>query len=812
MNRFRDLSTGARTLILAVATVGTASAVVSWIVRPPALTSGTALLMGLAVVGGFVRVPLPVVGRLSFAYPFLFGSLMAFGPGASCLAGVLSATASALTPIPRRWQPAYRGFFNVGLVGLAASVSGAVYVILGGTVGAVDPIRDLGPILAHTVCFSCITLGLISLVIHLSGGEKGSRSLRANLAWSIPGFLAGSSLATLLGLLLLHQDVGLLLLAAPFAYLMDLAYRARTDRAEEAQRHSQQTAELYQSVTRALARAIEAKDENTEDHLQRVQLLCLGVGERLGLAAPEMEALHAAALLHDIGKIAVPEYILTKPGRLTPEEMDKMRIHPKVGAEILGAVPFPYPLAPIVRHHHERWDGNGYPDRLAGAAIPLGARILTLVDCYDALTTDRPYRKAVSRPEAIEYLRRESGRIFDPRLVEILAAHVDELEVRARAGGPLPGSPGAWDHGERPEEEDESSLRGSGDIPILQDIARTLAHQLDLDETLTLMSAKLAQLVPYRSLVVYLFDDDRRRLVARFATGAAASTLRSVSIPVGERLSGWAALHQRSYIGRAHVNPVERDGSRFDLEDLPSDPEVAELRSALVAPLTTDREQLGVLALYESASQAYTQEARRRLLMASIHFAQAVRNASLLDRNPIESLTDTVTGILNWRFFLLEADHRLSTVRGQESQDLGLLAFRLQGLEQVCELHGPAACDRLLGEIARRLARECDAREVLVRMGCNLFLVLTSEGHSRALSARCLDFLRTAQTEPVEILPGVFQQVRLRVTQAVFPSDGRSPDQLLHAVEERLETDGPGSSVFPPFPSGRWSALGGIDS
>lgn len=617
--------------------------------------------------------------------------------------------------------------------------------------------------------------------------------------------------------------VGLALLGAPFLYLMNLASRARTDEVEATERHLRQTAELYQAVTRALARAIETKDENTDRHLQRVQRLCLDVGARLELSPAEMEALRAAALLHDIGKIAVPEYILTKPGRLTPDEMERMKVHPRVGAEILGVVPFPYPVAPIVRHHHERWDGNGYPDRLAGARIPLGARILTLADSYDALTTDRPYRKALRREEAVEYLRRESGKTFDPRLVEIFVDHLDELESSAPASSPdaetvsLARSVAAALAERSPAVRETPSVpeslppRAPSDIRTLQDLARTLAHRLDLDETLTLMSAKLARLVPFRSLVLYLFDTEHRTLVARFASGEATEILSGLRIPLGDRLSGWAALHQRAYIGRAHVNPLERDGSRSDLEDLVGEPGVADLRSALVAPLSTDREQLGVLALYDQQDRAYTPEHRELLVAAAAHFAQAVRRSSLLERVPFESLTDTVTGVPNWRFYFLEADQRLSAVRGEESQDLGLLAFRLQGLDQIRDLHGAEACDRLLGEVARRLARECGTKEIVVRMGGDLFLVLTSEGDSRELSTRCLDFLRTAQTDAAELVPGVSQRVKLRVTQAVFPSDGRSSDQLLHVLEERFSSSFPGEGTAPRFPGGRWSTSHSLD-
>ncbi len=158
------------------------------------------------------------------------------------------------------------------------------------------------------------------------------------------------------------------------------------------------------------------------------------LGKRLHLSPDELEALRAAALLHDIGKLGVPENIISKPGRLTPEEFEKMKIHPIVGAEILERVQFPYPVVPIVRAHHERWDGTGYPDGLCGESIPIGARILAAVDCLDALTSDRQYRSGITLEQSINHVASESGRAFDPKVVALLKQNYLELEKLAALG------------------------------------------------------------------------------------------------------------------------------------------------------------------------------------------------------------------------------------------------------------------------------------------------------------------------------------------------------------------------------------------
>ena len=199
--------------------------------------------------------------------------------------------------------------------------------------------------------------------------------------------------------------------------------------------HAQQLAALHRRTIETLAVAVEAKDQTTHDHLARVEVYAMAIGRELGLNEDELKALEAAALLHDIGKVAVPEQIISKPGRLTREEFEKMKIHPVVGAELVEQVDFPYPVAPIVRAHHEKWNGSGYPDGLSGENIPIGARILAAVDCLDALASDRQYRRALPLDEAMAVVRKEAGTSYDPRVVEVLARRYVELERLAKASG-----------------------------------------------------------------------------------------------------------------------------------------------------------------------------------------------------------------------------------------------------------------------------------------------------------------------------------------------------------------------------------------
>src|SRR6201993_3743770 len=273
--------------------------------------------------------------------------------------------------------------------------------------------------LAACVYFVANTLP-VAAVISLT--ER--RSLRKIWAdcyfWSFPYYLVGAGVAGLMSWLHDFTDWQTSLLILPVIYLIYRSYRLYLGKLEDEKRHVEEMADLHMRTIEALALAIEAKDQTTHDHLQRVRVYAVEVAKELKVSEEEMEAIQAAALLHDIGKLAIPEHIISKPGRLTPEEFEKMKIHPVVGAEILERVHFPYPVVPIVRAHHERWDGTGYPDGLKGEEIPMGARILSAVDCLDALATDRQYRKALPLEEVMQRLVKESGKSFDPKVVAVL--------------------------------------------------------------------------------------------------------------------------------------------------------------------------------------------------------------------------------------------------------------------------------------------------------------------------------------------------------------------------------------------------------
>src|SRR5688500_8057120 len=301
-----------------------------------------------------------------------------------------------------------------------------------------------------------------------------------------------------------------LLLVPTFLYLTFRAFRTLTRRLEREREHAQQMSELHLATIEALALAIDAKDQTAHNHIRRVQIYATALARALGMSEEEVQAVKTAALLHDIGKLAVPEHILAKPGPLTPEEFQKVRIHPQVGAEIIGHVRFPYPVAPLILSHHERWDGRGYPAGLKGEEIPLGARVLCLVDHFDALTSDRPYHNPMTVEAAVALLEQESGKALDPRVVETFLAILPTVRVEAqRADVELPRvSLTITDRGHAavlnapPATEVTSTVfddiaLAHREIYALYQIAQTMGTSLGVADTMTLIASKLSNLVPF---------------------------------------------------------------------------------------------------------------------------------------------------------------------------------------------------------------------------------------------------------------------------------------------------------------------------
>ena len=470
---------------------------------------------------------------------------------------------------------------------------------------------------------------------------------RRDFWWFLPFYVVGAILAATAHLIGVTFGWMTSLLLVPMVYTVYRTYSSQMAFVRDREQHAKDTEALHLRTIEGLAMAIEAKDANTHKHLLRVRVYVAELGKRMGLDEPIMQALLIASYLHDIGKLAVPEYIINKPGKLTFEEFEKMKIHPVVGADILERVRFPYPVVPIVRSHHESWDGSGYPDGLKGEEIPIGARLLTAVDCFDALASERPYRKALPLEEAMAFLKARAGIQFDPQIVELLAENYLGLEEKARQqiGSIEPlktditivrgAAPGA---GFEPEHMDKGSKQGEAGSPESAVTAsRNAAAIAELEQMLdqassarsldSALSNQLRVLVPHDCLAVYLRAGDV--LLPQLVGGDAKAAFSTRPIPLGEGLSGWVAEHARPIVnGNPAVEPNYEPESGV----------LTAASSALSVPLfardgARNGSVLGVLTLYAAANAAFSKDHLGILEALEARLSQAFQRALGSSRN-----------------------------------------------------------------------------------------------------------------------------------------------------------------------------------
>ncbi len=610
-------SLGARLYIGAVAALGSVALLRSYGAWREEFGAVFFLYASIAIVAAQLRVVLPgVQGALSLLFVFVLVGVAEYGYAETVLLGNIGMLSQSL--LWKRTPPNFvHTVFNVSAMTCS---SAAAYMVAHALGGAGLPVQMPLMLLVAAGVFFLTNTGSIAIVIGLTEGRSPWEVWQESYMWSFPIYLIGAAVAMTVHATTVTFGWQTTLLVFPILYVMYRTYHLHVSRLEEERtraveqhRHAEELSSLHIRTIKALALAIEAKDETTHDHLARVQVYALEIGRELGLDPAEIDALRAASVLHDIGKLAVPEYIISKPGKLTPEEFEKMKIHPVVGAEILEQVRFPYPVVPIVRSHHEKWDGTGYPDGLAGERIPIGARILSAVDCLDALATDRQYRRALPLDEAIEVVKKESGKAFDPQVVELLARRYVELEQKAKAVGEDDSKPKLStelkiERGLAPAAGFESS--GTDDLArmsegvangareaALSGLVASLAKAPSANDAFETLLAELGDLVPFDAIVIYGIREER--LVPWFLQGEDYRTFVSLDIPLGTGLSGWVAQNGKPILnGNPSVEPgYLNDPTRFST-----------LRSALAVPVHNGPAVVGVLAVYRCERDGFNRQ------------------------------------------------------------------------------------------------------------------------------------------------------------------------------------------------------------
>ena len=646
----------------------------------------------------------------------------------------------------------------------------------------------------------------VTIVIALSTGTSFRKIWSETFFWSLPYYLVGAALAGIISWIGRYTGWQSALLAMPLMYWVYRSYHLYLDRLEdeknrvevEAQqveaekRHVEEICSLHLRTIEGLALAIEAKDQNTHSHLHRVRTYAVEIGKDLGLGKEELDALRAASLLHDIGKLAVPDHIINKPGRLTPEEFEKMKIHPIVGAEILERVSFPYPVAPIVRSHHERWDGAGYPDGLKGEEIPIGARILGVVDCLDALTSDRQYRKAMPLETAMLTITEETGKSFDPRVVDALQKRWTELEnVAIRRLEEASTDALRFDYsvqrGEKPAAGFQSDSQGAEasqhdflssiasarqEAHTLFELSQDLGNSLSLDETLSLVALRLRKLVPYDSIVAFVQRDDV--LVPEFVSGENSRLFSSLVIPVGTGLCGWVAQNVRPIV---NGNPAVETGFG-EAHGIYMEP-----RSALAVPLEGITGMVGVLALYRAEADAFTSEHLRILQVVTARVALFIENALKYREAENFATVDYLTGMANARALSMHLEQELARCE-RDQATVAIMVCDLDGFKEVNDAFGHLAGDKVLKQFAHTLRELLGDRGYAARMGGDEFVIVAPDLSTAEIDGLADSFSELARQAGREIC-GI-DTLSLSLGAAFYPRDGRDVEKLLSEADRRM--------------------------
>ena len=552
-------------------------------------------------------------------------------------------------------------------------------------------------------------------------------------------------------------------------------------------RETEELSRIHFATAEALATAIDAKDQTTHCHVRRVQIYAAGLGEVLGLSKAEIAALKAGALLHDIGKLAVPAHIINKPGRLTPAEFEKMKIHTTVGAQILSRVDFPYPVMPIVRHHHEQWDGMGYPDGLKGEQIPITARIISVVDCFDSVREDRPFRRGMTRDEAIAFLLRGSGNHFDPKVVELFIEHLPRFEEQIAAEGlpqQLPSPEAHTPFALIGVDMSQTRERGAymaydqiksahQEVYALYEIARTFGSSLDVRNTMEVLVDKVGHVVPFDTCVVYLYDELKGYARPAHVAGRNAQLIATKCFAPGEGVTGFA-LANRSPINQLHPS--------LDLGGLEIE---RDYRSMASLPLFKDEMLLGALSVYSTELDQYTDDHMRLLETVTRLASDALSNAMQHAQAESNALTDPLTGLPNARYMALRFDEEASRAR-RNLRPFQVVMLDLDDFKIVNDTYGHKVGDKMLREMGRIIQAQLREYDFLARYAGDEFVAIVQE-----LVGNQVEELRhrieTAVSEfSLQIRGGGEARVGISVGTATYGIEGETLDQLLVAADQAM--------------------------
>src|SRR5690349_4481521 len=792
----KDLPIAARLFVGAVLAAGTLILV---LFAPHSIANPLLFIVLLACssLASALKVRLPIASSgstMSVSYAVDFAALLLLGANETMIVAAVSAWSQCTFRTETR-TAFFRTLFSMASLVLTVKAAGFVYTLLGG-VTATSGLSLLAipkPLVGAATTYFVFNTLLIATAIGLSTRQSIGRVWNENFLWSAPSYFVGAGAAAIAASVIDQGGYWWASLVAAPVYLLYRTYKVYLGRVQDEQRHVREVSDLHLATIEALALAIDAKDQTAQSHIRRVQVYAAGLARALGMSDNEIQGVKTAALLHDIGKLAVPEHILSKPGPLTQEEFQKIRIHPQVGAEIISGVPFPYPVAPLILSHHERYDGKGYPAGLKGDDIPLGARILAVVDYFDALMSERPYHKAMSFDAAIGLLRQESGKALDPRVVQMfvemypaLAAEADASQEPARkltrvASHAPAAAPavGLVNESSGRKNVFEDIALAHREIYALYEIAQAMGSSLGVADTMALISSKLSNIVPFSCCALFLYNEESETLRCRFATGVESEVMQQLTIRNGHGLIGWVARNRRPLVNARPSADFEAAGHASDRTTL---------HSALVCPLLFNERFIGTISVYHTEPSIYTDDHRRLLDRISEQAAAVIYNSMVFEQTQEDSLTDPLTALPNTRFMFMHLTRELARAERLKAE-VSLLVMDLDNFKEINDTYGHHVGDRALRDIAGVLRAGIRPYDICVRYAGDEFIVVLSGCGGEEAERKRVELQSAVDGLRFEARPGKLLPLAISVGASVFPHDGDTYETLLATADSRMYRD-----------------------
>ena len=588
------------------------------------------ILAALTFLTGSFSVKIPSISaRISVSDAFVFASVLLFGPAAATV--IVAIDCFVLTAWMRHENRSLaRSLFNLSAVAFSIWLSSQEFFWLAGVrpgdINRLLPLEQhLWQLFALASSYFLLNSWLIAIAVALERRQNVFGLWWQTFPWFSLNYFGGVSVAALLVSYTHSVDLSAIGIILPLLLISYLTHRTSLGRIEDSKRHVEQLSDLYLSTIETLAMAVDAKDQITHGHIRRVQVYAIELAKRLGVKDErQLKAIEAAALLHDMGKLAIPEHILNKPGKLTVAEFDKMKLHADIGADLLSAVKFPYPVVPIVRHHHEHWNGKGYPAGISGTDIPLGARILSVVDCFDALTSDRPYRPRLATEEAFATIQKGRGSLYDPLIVDTFVRAYPEIAPKAIKAGAesISLTNIAMDTDEREAPSALHRIRvNATETSLLDSYGRSIVSAKTPAQAVTAAAQCLRQLSAATVFAFFRYDRKRDLLTCEHAYGDKDGLLVGLSMALGTRVSGWSAATRRVSV---NANATLDLANVADFFDPP-------LRSVLCVPVIESDQVLGVFTAYSHKSEAFSETQTYAFEQIAIALSHRLRSVSEVD-------------------------------------------------------------------------------------------------------------------------------------------------------------------------------------